>query len=152
MFNLEEAIAEWRRQMLAAGIKTPVPLEELESHLREDVERQIQAGLDAREAFENSVRKIGPAGMLKHEFKKVCRANGQSWVWFANFGLVVTLMLNLVALFVFHKSSSVFFSDLWGSAWFPSYIVWISFTIIGGAAGFAKRRTQSKTTRPDRPS
>ena len=30
MFDLEQAIAGWRRQMQAAGIKTPVPLEELE--------------------------------------------------------------------------------------------------------------------------
>jgi hypothetical protein len=29
MFNVEPAIAEWRKQMLAAGIKTPVPPEEL---------------------------------------------------------------------------------------------------------------------------
>jgi hypothetical protein len=40
MFNLEQAISEWRRQMIAVGIKTPVPLEELESHLREDVEQR----------------------------------------------------------------------------------------------------------------
>jgi|SRR5437867_1623996 len=32
---LEKAIAEWRRQMLAAGVKTPVPLDELGSHLRD---------------------------------------------------------------------------------------------------------------------
>ena len=35
MFNLEEKISEWRKQMLAAGIRSPVPLEELEIHLRE---------------------------------------------------------------------------------------------------------------------
>ena len=37
MFNLEQAIAEWRQQMLATGIQTPVPLEELEIHLREEI-------------------------------------------------------------------------------------------------------------------
>ena len=42
MFNLEQSIADWRRQMLAAGIKMPVPLEELESHLREDIAQQMQ--------------------------------------------------------------------------------------------------------------
>jgi hypothetical protein len=41
MFNLEQSIAEWRQQMLAAGIKTPATLNELESHLREEFERQI---------------------------------------------------------------------------------------------------------------
>ena len=29
-------MTDWRRQMIAAGIKTPVPLEELEIHLREE--------------------------------------------------------------------------------------------------------------------
>ena len=44
MFDLEQSIAEWRRQMLAAGIKTPVPLEELEIHLREEIEQQMKSG------------------------------------------------------------------------------------------------------------
>ena len=42
MFDLEKSIAEWRKQMLSAGIKTPVPLEELEIHLREEIEQQIK--------------------------------------------------------------------------------------------------------------
>jgi hypothetical protein len=42
MFNLEQSIAK-RRQMLAVGIKTPVPLDELESQLRDDVEQQVQS-------------------------------------------------------------------------------------------------------------
>ena len=37
--------------MIGGGIKTPVPLEELESHLREEVENQIRAGLNAEQAF-----------------------------------------------------------------------------------------------------
>src|SRR5690348_16825423 len=70
MFDLEQAIANWRKQMLAAGIKTPVPLEELEIHLREEIERQMKPGLDEREAFEISVQQIGQAGILKSEFEK----------------------------------------------------------------------------------
>jgi len=71
MFDLEQSIAEWRRQMLAAGIKTPVPLEELEIHLREDVERQMRSGLNAQQAFGIAARKIGQAPELKREFKKI---------------------------------------------------------------------------------
>ena len=71
MFNLEKSIADWRRQMLAAGIKTPVPLEELEIHLREEIERQTGAGLSETEAFKASVRKIGPAQAVQSEFRKV---------------------------------------------------------------------------------
>ena len=70
MFDLEQAIANWRREMLAAGIQTPVPLEELESHLREDVEQHLREGLSAQQAFETAVGRMGQAGSLKLEFKK----------------------------------------------------------------------------------
>ena len=71
MFDLEQAVADWRRQMLAAGIKTPVPLEELESHLREDVEQRMRSGLSTQQAFGIAIKKIGQAPELKMEFKKV---------------------------------------------------------------------------------
>jgi len=58
MFNLEEHILEWRRQMLAAGIKTPAPLEELENHLREEINRQLRLGSSTQKAFEISVIQI----------------------------------------------------------------------------------------------
>jgi len=70
MFNLETAIADWRKQMLAAGIKTPVPLEELEGHLCEEIERRMNSGLNEQHAFEIAVRQIGQASALKNEFKK----------------------------------------------------------------------------------
>jgi hypothetical protein len=71
MFNLERTISEWRRQMLAAGIKTPVPLEELEIHLCEEIEQHIKSGLNEAEAFQAAVEKIGQAHLLQKEFKKV---------------------------------------------------------------------------------
>ncbi len=71
MFDLEKAITDWRQEMLAAGIKTPVPLEELEIHLREEIERQTAAGLSEMEAFKASVQKIGPAQAVQNEFMKV---------------------------------------------------------------------------------
>lgn len=70
MFNLEQSITDWRRQMLVAGIQTPVPLEELEGHLREEIERQTRSGLSGRQAFESAVQQIGRAGALKNEFQK----------------------------------------------------------------------------------
>ena len=42
MFNLEQAILEWRRRMLASDIKSPAPMDELEIHLREEIERQMK--------------------------------------------------------------------------------------------------------------
>ena len=142
MFDLEQSIAAWRQQMLAAGIKTPVPLDELESHLRDDVEQQMQSGLNATQAFANSVRRLGHAGKLKSEFKKTCGANGRAWLWIGPLPLLGTLILNLAGRFVFHRSSSVFFSDPWWSAWFPNYVVWLAFTILGIAIAIANRRSR----------
>ena len=73
MFNLEASITEWRKQMLANGIQAPVPLEELESHLREDVARRIAAGQREEQAFELAAQQIGGAGLIKTEFKKIQR-------------------------------------------------------------------------------
>ena len=70
MFNLEQAIAEWRRQIVAAGIKTPVPLYELENHLREDVEVGIRTGVSPEQAFAAAVRRFGQPRALEAEFAK----------------------------------------------------------------------------------
>ncbi len=56
--------------MLAAGIRTPVPLEELESHLRDEIERQMKSGINAQLAFESSARRIGQPKVLNREFGK----------------------------------------------------------------------------------
>jgi hypothetical protein len=71
MFDLKQSIAAWRQQMLAAGIQTPVPLEELESHLRDEIERQTEAGRSETEAFQAAVQKIGAAQRIQNEFRKV---------------------------------------------------------------------------------
>jgi hypothetical protein len=71
MFNLEKSIADWRKQMLAVGIQAPAPLDELESHLREEFERQKQMSLDDQEAFTFAVQEIGRGRVLKREFKKI---------------------------------------------------------------------------------
>jgi Clp amino terminal domain, pathogenicity island component len=78
MFELEKAIADWRQRMLAAGIKAPMPLDELESHLREHIAQLIRAGSDAQTAFDAAVQGIGDPKRLKAEFVK---ASGGSLLW-----------------------------------------------------------------------
>jgi hypothetical protein len=75
MFDLEKAVANWRRQMLAAGIKAPAPLDELEIHLREEIERQMKSGLTEAQAFVFATQQMGEAGLLKNEFQKVRTRN-----------------------------------------------------------------------------
>jgi len=56
--------------MLTAGIKTPALLDELESHLREEIERQMKSESNEQQAYEIAVKKIGRAPELRREFKK----------------------------------------------------------------------------------
>jgi hypothetical protein len=70
MFDLEQSIADWRRQMLAAGIKAPMPLEELDNHLREDVAERMRSGVTVQLAFETTVRQIGQGELLQPEFAR----------------------------------------------------------------------------------
>ena len=111
MFDLEQSIAEWRKQMLAAGIKAPVPLEELESHLREEIERQIQSGASDQEAFQRTVLQIGQAKELKAEFVKnsylfsllgndiftaLHRIMGSLWLVISSWGFVMLSRLMVI--------------------------------------------------------
>jgi len=102
MFNLDTAITEWRRQMLEAGIKTPVPLEEVEIHLREEIERQLKSGLSEQEIFDSAVQKIGSAHTIQYEFEKVEKAaedrqwkEGQIWLG-AILGLLQLIVIGSV--------------------------------------------------------
>lgn len=70
MFDLESAIAEWRQELRAAGIHSAATLEELESHLREELERQARTQGDAAEMFAAAVTAVGRPGELKSEFRK----------------------------------------------------------------------------------
>ena len=75
MFDLKTAITEWRRQMQAGGIKSPVPLEELEEHLRDSVEQQIRLGTSPQLAFENTAQSMGQTAELEREFSKAASSN-----------------------------------------------------------------------------
>jgi hypothetical protein len=74
MFKLEQAIADWRRRMEAGGIQSKGILDELEGHLRDDIEAQVRSGLDEERAFALAARRLGPANALNHEFAKSTRA------------------------------------------------------------------------------
>jgi hypothetical protein len=70
MFNLEQAIADWRRRLVIGGIQSAAILDELESHLRDDLEEQVRSGIDPRQAFETASRRLGPVATLRQEFMK----------------------------------------------------------------------------------
>ena len=95
MRDLEERIAEWRRQMSAGGIKTPALLDELESHLRDDVEQQVRLGSGVQQAFGAAVRRIGQASELKIEFAS---AGGTPAAFPKSMRLVCVVLLGFILL------------------------------------------------------
>ena len=116
MFDLEQAIADWRQQMLAADIKSPVPLDELETHLRDEIEQQAKAGLSEEEALKAAVKNLGPAPMLQPEFKKVKARRAIGWsderaesldqIGLAVFPYLLTLTFLCPVAFVFFKGGN----------------------------------------------
>ena len=97
MFDLDHAISEWQRQMMAAGIKTPVPLEELEIHLREDIAQQMKTGSNQQDAFTSAVQKLGSAHTVQNEFQKVDKIQGAlKWKLMETFLVLVTILVPLL--------------------------------------------------------
>jgi len=143
MFDIEKSIADWRRQMLAAGLKTPVPLEELEIHLREEIEGQMETGAHPQQAFENSVREMGQADALKGEFKKVGGTQGDPqrvlprWrvFWWGVGGLVVTWFSSWADPIVLHQTAS------W-NYWLPTNVAFATFAFSGLVIGLARWQTK----------
>lgn len=87
-FNLDEAIAEWRVRMTAAGLKDPLLLAELEGHLREEIAALVSAGTTQDRAFHLAALRLGEAGSLSTEFNKIEKTtflpvNLGSWLWVA---------------------------------------------------------------------
>jgi hypothetical protein len=128
MFNLEQAITDWRRQMLAAGIKTRILLEELEGHLREEIEQQISSGLSPKIAFHTAANRIGQGDLLKTEFKKIgdMPVNTKKTGYFYA-GILVLYSSAMIYLMAINNLSTS--EWLWGSAslgvvLISSYLTW----------------------------
>src|SRR5260370_1316254 len=71
MFDLNRAIADWRQDMLASGVKPVEALEELETHLRDVFEQNVQTGVERPEAFKLAVEQMGSSTDLAAEFQKL---------------------------------------------------------------------------------
>lgn len=71
MFELNRAIADWRHELAAGGIASSEVLDELESHLRDDVERRTRSGAKPEGALQSAIEQIGGIKNLKAEFEKV---------------------------------------------------------------------------------
>lgn len=70
-FDFEAAVAQWRDRTRVSGIECGLVLDELETHLREEADRQMASGLAERQAFEEALQRLGDSECLVTEFNKV---------------------------------------------------------------------------------
>lgn len=70
-FNIDERVTTWIRGIRASGNVTPDDADELESHLRDEIDALRQTGLTDSEAFLIAIRRMGSANQIAREFYKV---------------------------------------------------------------------------------
>lgn len=82
-FDLNLAVQDWRNQLRQSAAYRVADGEELESHLRDSVEKLVAGGLSDQEAFLVASQRIGPGRALEQEFAKVNQANVwlDRWLW-----------------------------------------------------------------------
>jgi hypothetical protein len=96
MFDLEEQISDWRKQMLEAGIKTCRPLDELENHLREEIGNLMTAGHPAMEAFHIAAARVGTPGRVVAEFRKTGALSSPAIISLVWFGVAAVFLVVLL--------------------------------------------------------
>ena len=75
MEQLDIMIGQWRDYLRDKGSFQEQDIEELESHLREEIDQLEKNGLEPDEAFLIAVKRIGNADALSREFSKVNTEN-----------------------------------------------------------------------------
>jgi hypothetical protein len=141
MHNFDPQIANWRRQLLAVGIKNADVLDELESHLREEIERRSRAGADVSRVFEMAAAQFGQPQTLKAEFDRVNDRERKYmkrivWIGAGILGVLVGMALVMPAVAQYRHEGAMRNGEPW------LFLIGSLMTLAGGAAalGSLKRK------------
>ena len=106
MPDLEQRLAAWRQTLAADAAFSVEVIDELESHLRDDIQRLVLAGESEERALELGLARLGPPRALGAEFAKVARERSARWlpVYLAH-GLMIALAASLIVYFSFGKGA-----------------------------------------------
>jgi hypothetical protein len=111
-FDLNQARADWRRDLASSMAIPPESLDELESHLLDSMAASRVRGLTGEEAFHVAVGRVGPRKVLASEFAKVNPAG----VWRLRAGwMLAGVLFYLLATDLASVTSGAVL--LLGSAW-----------------------------------
>jgi uncharacterized protein involved in exopolysaccharide biosynthesis len=102
MFDLDRELAKWRREMGAAGLKSPDIIRELEEHLRDDIEQQVRSGISLPEALQAALQRIGQPRLLTKEFEMINETGVRAVLRRHKWKMVVCAGAAVVSAFVLH--------------------------------------------------
>jgi hypothetical protein len=129
MFTVEQAVENWKNDLRQKQTLMETDIEELESHLREEMERLGPLGLTEEEAFVIAVRRIGDTTQMASEFAKVNTAA----IWKTRFFWMIAgiFVLWLITSFSSFVSRLSFFTEAYFH-WFGWYGAGIFSSILYG--------------------
>lgn len=70
MFDQERAITAWRRRLAVTGSLAKSDLDELESHLRDELDALAEVGITGEDAFQAAVVRLGDPDALGEEYAR----------------------------------------------------------------------------------
>ena len=70
-FDLEVAIATWRRFLLSERSISSDDADELESHLHDEIDENVAEGLAPDAAFRQAVHRLGDYALLERSYRRV---------------------------------------------------------------------------------
>jgi hypothetical protein len=123
MFTVEQAVENWKNDLRQKQTLMETDIEELESHLREEMERLTPLGLTEEEAFVIAARRIGDTTQMAAEFAKVNTAA----IWKTRFlwmvvGVLILRILSSCANFL--STAGVFLGHQFaGISWLTAGIL-----------------------------
>ncbi len=114
MFDLDNAILEWKRLFQQNCSIADESLEELESHLRESVAELQCKGLTAEEGFMIAIKRLGHGPTLQAEFKKnfPLGENRDRLVWMLSGYLAISLCGLLLGAFISSLSTGMAYAGV----------------------------------------
>ena len=80
MRDLEKQIASWRHTMTQASGRRGDVLDELEMHLRDEIDRLLRAGTASDKVFDIALGNLGAPSGLAAEFNKLLRSRHAHWL------------------------------------------------------------------------
>ena len=98
MFELNQAIQNWRNNLLQNQTVTDEDVEELGGHLRDEIDSLVLTGLDDEEAFMVAAHRMGDGQTIGQEFAKV----NPSLAWrrrafWMLFGILMAMLVSGIA-------------------------------------------------------